>query len=105
VSTGTNTTVQGPAILKSLTLTSGSWLLIGNTTFPGDTINYAGLCITTLLSFDKDSCTVMMFSIGDPTLNVTKAITITSTQTYNLVAVAGNIITASIVNFYAMRIG
>ena len=107
MSTGTYTTLSGTgaSVLKSINLTAGSWLLIGNTTFPAGTNTYAGLSITTLLSLDKDSANVLMFSTGDPIVNVTRAFTITSSQTWNLVAIAGSAVTVSFVNFYAIRIG
>jgi hypothetical protein len=48
----------------------------------------------------------MLFSQnGNPVLNITRAFTITSSQTWYLIAQSSAATTVLYVNFYAMRIG
>ena len=96
-----------PNSLNSLALTPGSWIIIGNLTYNTYTGPYALVSISsTNNSVDTNSEVVMLFSqSGNPVMNITRALTITSNQTWYLITQSGASVSVIYVNFYAMRIG
>ena len=92
--------------LNSIALTPGSYILISNVTFNSITSSYAAISITTTsATIDKNSEVVYVNVSGAPVLNLTRAVTITSNQTFYLVAQCSQTNTVIFVQFYAMRIG
>jgi len=81
-------------------------LFVANVYFNAGTGSYAVISITTLLSVEKDFSNIFIMSgSGDPALNLTRVFKSSTTQTFNLIAQAGNITTVSNINFTAVRIG
>ena len=91
--------------LNSIALTLGSWILISNVTFNSFSNTYAAISISSTSAIDQNSEVVVLIVNGAPVLNLTRAFTITSNQTWYLLAQCGSANTVNYVNFYAMRIG
>ena len=99
-------TVSGqPYNLNSIAFTPGSYILISNVTFNSITASYAAISITTTSAAIDQNSEVVVFVTGAPVLNLTRAVTITSNQTFYLIGQCGSTNTVVFVNFYAVRVG
>jgi hypothetical protein len=89
----------------SISLSAGSWIIIGNGYFPSVT-TFSLLSISnTSATFDNFSMSLVQAS-GNIALNVTRCINVTSgTQTWYLVGQTNVTLTLSQSSFYAIRIG
>ena len=88
-----------------MTLSVGSWIMIGNAYFPSAT-TYTLLSISNTSGLPDNYSISIVQGSGNIALNVVRATVITSgTQTWYLIGQTGSSITLSQSSFYATRVG
>ena len=99
--TSTLTSYASPGNIAYISLSAGSWIIIGNLFFPGTT--YAQLSITTT-SNTLDNNSAVQTANGY--LNITRGVVIASgNPTYFLYANSNTAVTTAYASLYAVRVG
>ncbi len=100
---GTFITGVTPGNIYSMSLTPGSWIIVGNANFPSATSGT--LSISETSNTNNYNSYVSIPVSGTIAINITRCVNITSSTTYYLIGTSGNNITLTLTTFYAFRIG